>query len=369
MLGLYRLARPVLFKLEPEKAHRMTLSIMKSGFMPAPPRIKATELEQEIWGLTFPNPVGLAAGFDKNAEVIAPALSLGFGFTEVGTVTPRPQSGNPSPRVFRDIASESIINRMGFPNDGMHVFEENFDRFKHNDVPPPGVVGINIGMNKDQKDPAADYIALIKAFAKKADYLTVNISSPNTQGLRDLQEKDILRELLEKLVAARNNAVGEYPPPPLLVKLAPDLTEEQQEQIAGVLMETQVSGVILTNTTVARPQSLPEAFRSHPGGLSGPYLRKASTEVIRNFYRLTNGNLPIIGVGGVSNGKHAYEKIRAGASLVQLYTGFVYRGPEAAAAICRELMACMRRDGLSHISRAVGLDHREGRNGGAGKAA
>lgn len=368
MLGLYKLARPVLFKLEPEKAHRMTLKIMKSGLMPVPPRIKASELEQQIWGLTFPNPVGLAAGFDKNAEVIAPALSLGFGFTEVGTVTPRPQAGNPPPRVFRDIESESIINRMGFPNEGLRVFEENFERFKHNDVPPPGVVGINIGMNKDQKDPAADYITLIKHFAKKADYLTVNISSPNTPGLRSLQEQDTLRTLLSQLITARNNTVGEYPPPPLLVKLAPDLTEEQQEQIAGVLMETGVDGVVLTNTTLARPESLPESFRSHPGGLSGPHLRKASTEVIRNFYRLTGGKLTIIGVGGVSNGKHAYEKIRAGASLVQIYTGFVYRGPETAHAVCRELLAYMRRDGLSNISRAIGADHRNG-NGGAENAA
>lgn len=368
MLGLYRLARPVLFKLEPEKAHRMTLKIMKSGLMPVPPRIKASELEQQLWGLTFPNPVGLAAGFDKNGEVIGPSLALGFGFTEAGTVTPRPQSGNPAPRVFRDVGSKSIINRMGFPNDGLAVFDENFERFKHDDVPPPGVVGINIGMNKDQKDPAADYITLIKHFAKKVDYLTVNISSPNTPGLRSLQEQDTLRALLSQLMTALNNASGEFPPPPLLVKLAPDLTEEQQEQIAGVLMETGVNGVVLTNTTLARPESLPESFRSHPGGLSGPHLRQPSTQIIRNFYKLTKGRLPIIGVGGISNGKHAYEKIRAGASLVQLYTGLIYRGPEVAHMICRELMAYMRRDGLSHISRAVGADHRDN-NGGTGYAA
>ncbi|MCB1591190.1 MAG: quinone-dependent dihydroorotate dehydrogenase [Alphaproteobacteria bacterium] len=368
MLGLYRLARPVLFKLEPEKAHRMTLKIMKSGLMPMPPRFKAEELEQEIWGLTFPNPVGLAAGFDKNAEVIAPALSLGFGLVEVGTVTPRPQAGNPQPRIFRDVESGSIINRMGFPNDGLTLFEENYDRFKSEDVPPPGVVGINIGMNKDQKNPVEDYTTLIKAFAKKADYLTVNISSPNTPGLRDLQEPETLRSFLADIINRLNMSSGDYPPPPLLVKLSPDLSGEQQEQIAAVLLQSGVSGIVLTNTTIARPEALPESFRAQPGGLSGPYLRKASTEMIRNFYRLTNGKLPIIGVGGVSSGKHAYEKIKAGASLVQLYTGFVYRGPDAAYQICRELLAYMRRDGITKIGNAVGLDHKKS-NGGAEHAA
>ncbi|MCB1681507.1 MAG: quinone-dependent dihydroorotate dehydrogenase [Alphaproteobacteria bacterium] len=369
MLGLYRLARPVLFKLEPEKAHRMTLKFMKSGLMPVPQRIKASELEQTLWDLRFPNPVGLAAGFDKNAEVIRSVLEMGFGFMEAGTVTPLPQAGNPLPRVFRDPGSESIINRMGFPGEGSKVFASNFDRYKSEDVPPPGVVGINIGMNKDQKEPAADYNALIRAFAPKADYLTVNISSPNTPGLRNLQEQDALQNLLTSLVETLNHATGDLAPPPLLVKLAPDLTDEQQQQIADVLLDVRISGVVLTNTTTSRPPALPKSFASQSGGLSGKPLRSLSTQTIRNFYRLTGGKLPIIGVGGIFSGKDAYEKIRAGASLVQLYTGLVYRGPEIASSICRELIGRLNKDGFAHISEAVGADHRDGQSNGSERAA
>lgn len=369
MLGLYRLARPVLFKLEPEKAHRMTLKFMKSGFMPVPPRIQAAELEQTVWDLKFPNPVGLAAGFDKNAEVIRPVLEMGFGFMEAGTVTPLRQAGNPLPRVFRDPGSESVINRMGFPGEGMAVFAENLDRFESEDVPPPGIVGVNIGMNKDQKDPAEDYTALIRAFAPKADYLTVNISSPNTPGLRNLQEQEPLRALLKSLMEALIAATGELAPPPLLVKLSPDIPEDQQKPIADVLLESGVSGIVLTNTTTTRPDALPKSFASQSGGLSGKALRPLATQAIRNFYRLTEGRLPIVGVGGIFSGKDAYEKIRAGASLVQVYTGLVYRGPEIASAICRELLALLSRDGFNHISEAVGADHRDGHTNGAERAA
>ncbi len=356
MLGLYKLARPVLFQMEPEKAHRMTLRALKSGMMPMPKSFKSDTLSQEVLGMTFSNPVGLAAGFDKNAEVIGPAFRMGFGFVEAGTVTPKPQFGNPRPRVFRDPKSESVINRLGFPNEGLQGFEENLDAFLSSDEKRAGVVGINIGMNKDTTDPAQDYVKLIKALAIKSDYMTVNISSPNTAGLRDLQAKDELAKLLGQLVEAKLQATGAYPPPPLFVKLAPDLTEEAQEGIAETLLKSEIDGIILTNTTISRPDYLDKAYRARPGGLSGAPVRDMSTEVIRNFYTLTGGKLPIIGVGGVFNGQHAYEKIKAGASLVQLYTGLIYEGPEIVLNICKELITLLRKDGYGNVSEAIGIE-------------
>lgn len=355
MLNLYHIARPLVFQIDPETAHQLTLKALKTLPVPACGNVKSDQLAQELWGLSFPNPVGVAAGFDKNAEVIAPVLRMGFGFTEIGTVTPKPQDGNPKPRIFRDPKSRSVINRMGFPNKGALEFRENLDKFRHMNNAPPGIVGVNIGMNKDQHDPAHDYCALIRSLGPLADFLVVNISSPNTPGLRDLQKKDVLGELLARLHDERE-ACCEESRPPLLVKLAPDLTEEQQEEIAGTIMTSDVDGLVLTNTTVSRPEALPESYRAKPGGLSGAPLRDMSTAVIRNFYRLTEGKLPIIGIGGIQNGAHAYEKIRAGASLVEVYTGLVYEGPLVANAINKELLALLARDGLSHISEAVGLD-------------
>lgn len=353
MLDVYRYARPILFKLDPEKAHAMTLKVMKAGFMPCPKRFSSPVLEQKIWDLNFPNPVGMAAGFDKNAEVIASVLKLGFGFTEVGTVTPKAQEGNPIPRVFRDVKSQSVINRMGFPNGGLRAFQANLE--KHRTIDGLGVIGINIGMNKDQKNPASDYCALIRALGPKADYLTVNISSPNTPGLRNLQDKDVLKELLALLLEEREKSCTERKPP-LLVKLAPDLNETQQQEISDTLLASAVDGVILTNTTLTRPNYLPDSFKAHPGGLSGLPLRDMSTQMIRNFRALTNGKLIIIGVGGISSGMDAYEKIRAGASLVQLYSALVFQGPEIAHKVNSELSSLLLKDGYSNISEAVGAE-------------
>ncbi len=358
MLCLYKYVRPAIFKIDPELTHKMTITALKTGAMRPCSVVKSTKLEQDIFALTFPNPVGMAAGFDKNAEVIAPILRLGFGFTEVGTVTPKPQSGNPKPRIFRDPESGSVINRMGFPNGGLRVFKPNIYKFLSSHNRPDGVVGINIGMNKDQSEPAEDYCALISELAPIADYLTVNISSPNTAGLRDLQQKDVLFELLTKMMAARDNACGTEKPPALLVKLAPDLSEQQQAEIAETLLKTKVDGVILSNTTLDRPQSLPQDFAKQKGGLSGNHVRDKSTDIIRNFYKLTEGKLPIIGVGGISTAEHAYEKIKAGAALVQLYTGMVYEGPEIAKNINEGLLALMQKDGFSSISDAVGSDNK-----------
>lgn len=350
---LYSLAKPLIFKIDPEKAHGMMISAMKAGLVKSCGAAHSPKLEQTLFGLNFKNPVGMAAGFDKNAEVMSSTLNLGFGFAEVGTVTPKPQDGNPKPRVFRDPKNSAVINRMGFPNKGLEVFKKNISEYKKN--PSAGIVGINIGMNKDQTDPAADYCLLIRELAPSADYLTVNISSPNTPGLRDLQKRDVLTELLSKLMTARAEACPQNPPA-LLVKLAPDLNEAQQEELAQTLLDCKVDGVILSNTTLERPEYLSTDFCAQKGGLSGMPVRDLSTKIIRNFAKLTHKKLPIIGVGGISNGVHAYEKIRAGASLVQLYTGLIYEGPGIANSINKELLNLLERDGFTSISQAIGAD-------------
>jgi len=352
---LYKLSKPLLFKMDSEKAHALTIKMMKSGLTPCPPRLSNPALETTLWGHKFPNPVGLAAGFDKNAEVIDGAFKLGFGFVEVGTVTPKPQHGNPKPRVFRDPAHEAVINRMGFPNEGMNAFKANMERFLAKGTRPAGVVGINIGMNKSQTEPAKDYGVLIKMLGPMADYLTINISSPNTPGLRDLQKREPLLELLGRIKDERKKACGNHPPP-ILVKLAPDLDEDQQQELATTLKEAEVDGIVLTNTTLDRPDMLPDHFRNQQGGLSGAPVREKSTEIIRNFYKLTQGEIPIIGVGGVSSGDDAYAKIKAGASLVQLYSSLVFQGPFVVHYVNERLGELLTRDGYGHISEAVGIE-------------
>lgn len=359
MPDLYAAIRPLLFTLDPEQAHDYTLRLLKTGLMPQPgPLVRDAALEVTLWGHKFPNPVGLSAGFDKNAEVIGPAFNLGFGFVEAGTVTPKPQHGNPKPRVFRDPKTESIINGMGFPNKGVNAFKDNMEKFLSRKHRPAGVVGINIGMNKTQTEPVKDYTALIHMLAPMADYLVVNISSPNTPGLRDLQRREPLLELLGALKEERTKACGDHPPP-LLVKFAPDLDDAQQEELAKAAMEAGIDGLVLTNTTLERPQVLSADFAARKGGLSGKLLTDKSTAIIRNFYQLTGGKMPIIGVGGISSGSEAYDKIKAGASLVQLYTGLVFKGPAVANSINRELLTLIKADGYANISQAVGADNRK----------
>ena len=353
---MYKLLSPLLFKIEPETAHNMTLKAMQRGLVPTVPQLQDAVLESTVFGMKFPNPVGLSAGFDKNAEVIGPAFKLGFGFVEAGTVTPKPPAGNPKPRVFRDSANNAVINRLGFPNKGAHAFKANLETFLSQSDRPNGVVGLNIGMNKNQKNPATDYAYLIRMLAPMADYLTINISSPNTPGLRNLQKREPLTELLSAVMEERQKACRTMPPP-LLVKLAPDLDEQQQYELAQTLMDCKIDGVILSNTTLDRPEFLPEKFRKEQGGLSGQPLTQKSTQIIRNFYKLTHGKLPIIGVGGISNGDQAYEKIKAGASLIQLYTGLVFEGPSVAYSINKRLLELLKADGIQNISEAVGLEH------------
>ena len=356
---LYSLAKPLFFSFDPERAHSMTLCAMKTGFFPKRRPVRSDILRQEICGLTFDNPVGLSAGFDKNAEVIAPILKMGFGSTEVGTVTPKPQDGNPKPRIFRDIANDAVINRMGFPNGGMDEFGANFQSFLQMKRKPVGIVGINIGMNKEQTEPARDYSALIRRFAPAADYLTINISSPNTPGLRDLQTKDALMGLLNVMNAERLGACGELKPP-LFVKFAPDLNNDQIKELCEAVVAGAADGVIVGNTTLERPDYLSDGFRDEKGGLSGKPLTDKSTDVVAKFYNHLKGKMPIIGVGGISNAQDAYDKIKAGASLVQLYTGLVYKGPSIARDINKGLIDLLKADGYSHISEAIGASNVEG---------
>ena len=358
MFDLYPYARPLLFALDAEKAHNLTLKAMKCGLTPKAPECNTPELEQTLWGLKFPNPVGLSAGFDKNAEVIGPTFNLGFGFVETGTVTPKPQEGNPKPRVFRSPDHGAVINRMGFPNAGADAYKANLEKFLSAKEKPNGVIGLNIGMNKTQKNPAKDYAYLIRLLAPMADYLTVNISSPNTPGLRDLQKREPLMDLLEIIMAERKKSCRTHEPP-LFVKLAPDLGETQQKELAHTLMDAKVDGVILTNTTLDRPEYLPEKFRNQQGGLSGQPLTDKSTDIIRNFYKLTDGKLPIIGVGGIANGRQAYKKICAGACLVQIYSALVFEGPFVAHTINTQLSHLLKQDGFENISQAVGADHKK----------
>lgn len=356
-MTLYSLSSPLLFTLDPEKAHNLGLKTLKTAgqFIPECTKFKTdTRLQVNVWNKTFPNPIGLAAGFDKNAEVVVPMLKLGFGFVEAGTVTPKPQQGNPKPRIFRDPANNAVINRLGFPNTGLSDFKFNIERFRSSNAPPTGVLGINIGMNKDQTEPAKDYVALIKELAPLADYLTVNISSPNTPGLRDLQKREFLLELMELLHKTRAEVCTGQNLPPILVKLAPDLNEEQQADLAQTALDGGIEGLILGNTTLDRPTYLSNGFRDEKGGLSGQPLTDKSTAVIANFYRLTKGNIPIIGVGGVSNARQAYDKIKAGASLVQLYTALIFEGPHIAHDINKDLVSLLENDGHTKISDAIG---------------
>lgn len=350
----YHILRSVLFRLDAEKAHHLTLSALKYGLGPKVTLVQDQRLRVTLWNRSFPNPVGLAAGFDKNAEALGPLFHMGFGFVEAGTVTPKPQAGNPKPRIFRDVESESVINRMGFPNGGLNKFKDNIQTFLDQKPRPNGVLGLNIGMNKSQTDPAKDYVLLVRQLGALADYLTINISSPNTPGLRDLQRREPLMDLLGQVLEERKRSCGTHNPPPLLLKLAPDLDEQQQGELAGAVIDSKIDGLILTNTTLDRPESLPADFAAEKGGLSGPYVRDKSTDVIANFYKLTKGRVPIIGLGGISSGADAYEKIKAGASLVQLYTSLIYKGPQLINEINRDLLSYLDHDGFKTLSDAVG---------------
>jgi dihydroorotate dehydrogenase len=349
---IYRLLFPLLNLMSAERAHGLAIQALKLGLVPADGAPDAAVLRQGAFGLSFSNPLGLAAGFDKNAEVAAAMLRLGFGFVEVGTVTPRAQSGNPRPRLFRLTRDRAVINRMGFNNAGAGAMAA---RLAGRPRSGAGIVGINLGKNKDQVDAAADYVAGIAALGAHADYLVVNVSSPNTPGLRALQERTQLSTLIAAVLEARNALPRR---PPLLLKIAPDLTEEERADIAAVALGSGLDGLIVSNTTLARPTGLDPRLAAEAGGLSGRPLRDASTAVLGDMYRRTKGLLPIIGVGGVASGADAYAKIRAGASLVQLYSALVFEGPGLVRRVKDELAALLTRDGFASVAAAVGADHR-----------
>jgi dihydroorotate dehydrogenase len=342
-------ASGVLRTLAPERGHRVAVKVLRAtgALLPRAARDDA-RLEVDALGMVFPNPIGLAAGFDKDAEVPSRMLKLGFGFAECGTITPRAQIGNPKPRVFRLIEDEAVINRLGFNNGGMMRAARRLKKRRGR-----GIVGINIGANKDSADMIADYMAAFLCLAPYASYMAVNISSPNTPGLRGLQDRDHLETLLAGLLDIRAKARSSAP---ILLKIAPDLEDAALDDIAAVCLHAGIEGMIVSNTTISRPSTLKSPLRHEKGGLSGAPLFALSTAVLRGMRRRTEGKLTLIGVGGVRSGADAYAKIRAGASLVQLYTALTYHGPGLVTRIKRELVQLLERDGFSNVSQAVGVD-------------
>ncbi|WP_321393294.1 quinone-dependent dihydroorotate dehydrogenase [Emcibacter sp.] len=357
-MDLFSLAKPLLFAFSPETAHGLALHLLKAGLVPSSHETDDVALRVKLWGLDFPNPVGLAAGFDKNAEAADAMLAQGFGFVETGTVTPRPQPGNEKPRIFRLSEDQAVINRLGFNNKGLNAYAARLARRRG--LEKPGIVGANIGANKDSEDPIQDYVTGLDRLLSYADYFTVNISSPNTPGLRKLQGREALDELLGRLMATREAAMNRLSViPPLLVKIAPDLDEGERQDIAEIVLKHKMDGLIVSNTTVGLRDSLKSAHRDEGGGLSGQPLFEFSTGVLADIYQLTGGKIPLIGVGGIGSGRQAYEKIRAGASLVQLYSALVYQGPGLVRKIKKELLECLYEDGYSEISQAVGAAHKQ----------
>lgn len=351
-MDLYQALRPLIWKLDAERAHHLALWGLGNRFVSGAPYADPI-LETTVFGRQFVNPIGLAAGFDKEAQIPMQALALGFGFVEIGSVTPEPQPGNPKPRLFRLEEDRAVINRMGFNSGGADNAARNLERL----LPPPRInpIGVNLGKNKTTEDAAADYETGIAKLARFADYLVVNVSSPNTPGLRALQSKADLTALIVRVKAALLEACPAGVPP-LLVKVAPDLTEEDIADISAVAVEQILDGLICTNTTIARPMGLQSRLKSETGGLSGKPLFRPSTDILRAFRRATKGKVPLIGVGGVMSGADAYEKIRAGASLVQVYSGMVYEGPSLPGRACRTLAGLLKRDGFAGVADAVGVD-------------
>jgi len=345
---MFSVLRPFLFKLDPETTHDLAIKSLKFNYLPR--KMFEVEDEQilniELLGKNFPNPIGLAAGFDKSGEVYNSLLKFGFGFIEIGTVTPLKQFGNPKPRIFRLEDDSALINRLGFNNDGIEIIKNRIKSEKKK-----GVVGINIGPNKNTKDQKNDFCIGLKNFFDIADYITVNISSPNTVGLRDFHDRGKLEDLLLALNKIKSENKINIP---LLLKISPDIKDNQISEIADTAIINDISGIILTNTTNSNKDKLISDFKKEEGGLSGEPLQQISTNMIKKFYKQLNGKIPIIGVGGVNSGKSAYEKIIAGASLLQLYTGLVYKGPSIVKNIKKELIQILKVEGLNNIKDAIG---------------
>jgi dihydroorotate dehydrogenase len=351
-MDYYKIIGKIIRCLPPETAHDLAIKSLKFGLVPKITAIDNSLLKQSFFGLNFNNPVGLAAGFDKNAEAVNGLLGQGFGFLELGTVTPLQQQGNPQPRLFRLKEDDAIINRFGFNSKGVSIFADNLRKRKQG-----GIIGANIGKNKDSLDAIHDYSVTLEETYNLVDYVTVNISSPNTVGLRDLQQKKSLLELV-KAIEIKKSALAEIhnKKKPLFYKIAPDLEEADLNDIVEIALENNIDGLIVSNTTVSRPSYLKNLSKDEKGGLSGKPLFELSNKTLSTVNKLANGKIFLIGVGGISSGKDAYEKIKCGASLVQVYSGLVYHGFELVKEINLELINLLEKDGLKNVSEAVGVN-------------
>jgi dihydroorotate dehydrogenase len=340
--------RPLIFKVDPEKAHTLAIKSLKFNLIPNvfDENKNDSIFQTKIFNKVLDNPIGMAAGFDKNAEVYNALFKLGFGFVEVGTITPLKQYGNPKPRVFRLVEDEALINRLGFNNHGAEIVK---DRIKRNKK--LGLLGINIGPNKDSSDRLNDYLIGLKTFHEEADYITINISSPNTENLRNFHEGDKLQDLLKSVITEKKNLNSNIP---IAVKVSPDISEDQVNQITEILLENEINVVIVSNTSEATRNKLSNIQRHQKGGLSGKPIEEKSNILINNFYKLLKGKIKIIGVGGVDSGQAAYDKFIAGADFVQLYTGMVFKGPNIAGIIKKDLKELLIRDGVKNYTEIVG---------------
>ena len=343
---MFNILRPLIFKFSPEVAHSLAIKALKLNNFPYTKPKDNHILEINFCEKKLPSPIGVAAGFDKNAEVYNPLFNLGFGFVEVGTITPKPQFGNPKPRVFRLEEDEALINRLGFNNSGS---DEISKRIKENNK--KGFLGINIGPNKDSTNRVEDYLICFRKFYNLADYITINISSPNTENLRDFHNKDELNSLIDKLKNEKKKLNSNIP---LAIKVSPDLNDDQIYEVSNIILEQEIGIIIVSNTTDKNRENLKNINKLEKGGLSGKPIEKISNEVISKFYKILKDKTKIIGVGGVSNGQDAFEKITSGATLVQLYTGMVYRGPRIASKISNELIDLLKNKGFKNVSEAVG---------------
>ena len=343
---MFNFFRPFIFKFSPEVAHSLAIKALKLNKLSINKSVKNKLLETEFFGKILPSPIGVAAGFDKNAEVYNPLFKLGFGFVEVGTVTPKPQYGNPKPRVFRLEEDEALINRLGFNNSGADEISSRINK-----GPQKGLLGINIGPNKDTENRIEDYLKCFRKFYSLADYITINISSPNTENLRDFHKKEELNSLIKELKIEKDKLNSKIP---IAFKISPDLNEDQIDSVAKILLENQIEIIIISNTSDKNRKNLNNINKLEKGGLSGKPIEEISNKTILKFYKILDNKIKIIGAGGVDTGQAAFEKIICGASLVQLYTGMIYRGPGIASKISSELIDILKNKGFKNVSEAIG---------------
>lgn len=344
----YQIINSFINKLDPELAHSLAIQFLKNFYIPLFPSKDDEILKTTVLGKEFSNPIGLAAGFDKNAEVYDKMFALGFGFVEVGTITPKPQEGNLKPRVFRLMEDEAIINRLGFPNQGLAKIKSRIETKK-----AEGILGINIGPNKDSTSRIDDYVECFKNFHNLCSYICINISSPNTENLRNFHEQENLKKLLSKILNTKKYLSSNTP---VILKISPDINDGDIDMICKNILEFNLDGLVLTNTSVKLRENLVNKQKNEMGGVSGTPIKDTSNLIIKKFFKTLKAKVPIIGVGGINSGISAYEKIRAGASLLQLYTGLVYKGPFVVRAIKQELVELLRSDGFSSLQKAVGVD-------------